>query len=285
MKIIVKIIIVSAVLVGVNFSPVFCEKEGPTKEPSSITIADFNNPRLINNLNGESGTWEKTPEDTAQWITASLSDVTRRGESGSALKLEYSVDSPQAAVNGFWTQLRELDASKYDHFEFWVKGDDKKGFTTTFKIEFNKNQKDADGNEDTIKGSYIVKGVTDKWQKISVPLNVMNGILNWHGLREMVITFEKRRVDSPEGVLYFDDFAFVRTGDPGPGITDVVRHGKKKTEKELKPEEFARFLIARLGGFPDKVFIKKSFPKDDRAFLKEVARDTWKYFDLIVDKE
>jgi hypothetical protein len=100
----------------------------------------------------------------------------------------------------------------------------------------------------------------------------------------MVITFENRRVDKPEGVLYFDDFAFVRTGNPGPSVNDLVPR-KQKTEKEMSPEGFARFLIARLGGFPDKLFVKKTFPKDDRAFLKEIAKDTWKYFDLIVDKE
>jgi hypothetical protein len=101
---------------------------------------------IINNLYGESGTWEKNPEDKAQWCLASLDAVTRRGESGSSLKLEYSVNSQNDAVNGFWTQLRDFDASKYDHFEFWVKGDEKKGFAGTFKIEFSKFQKDSEGH-------------------------------------------------------------------------------------------------------------------------------------------
>ncbi len=255
------------------------------KTPASTIIADFNRDSLINNLYGESGTWEKNPEDKAQWVTASLDNVTRLGESGSSLKLEYNVNSPDT-VNGFWTQLRDFDASAYDHFEFWVKGDEKKYFTTTFKVEFKKFQKSiVDGADETITGSYIVRGVTKDWQKISIPLNIMNGITGWKDIREMVITFEKRRVDSPEGALYFDDFAFVRTGNPGPSVNDVVEHKKKKTDKELPPEEFAKFLIKRIGGFPKEVFVKKSFPKDDKAFLKEIARDTWKYFDLIVDKE
>ena len=285
MRAILKIIIVTAVLAGINPSSIFCSTKPLKAEPSSIVIADFNRGSIINNLNGESGTWEKAPEDTAQWVTASLDDVVRRGDAGSSLRLEYNVDSPNDAINGFWTQLRDFDASKYDHFEFWVKGDERKGFTTTFKLEFNKYQNDNEGHEETIKGSYIVKGVTGQWQKVSIPLNVMNGISDWKNIREMVITFEKRRIDSREGVLYFDDFAFVRTGDPGPSVTDIVLHKKKKTEKDLPPEEFAKLLIARLGGFPQKVFVKKEFPKDDKAFLKEIARDTWKYFDLIVDKE
>ena len=117
--------------------------------PASIVIADFNRGSLINNLNGESGTWERNPEDKTQWALASLDDLVRRGESGSALKLEYSVNSVENAVNGFWTQLRDFDASRYDHFEFWVKGGERKGFTTVFRIEFNKYQKDNEGQEET----------------------------------------------------------------------------------------------------------------------------------------
>ncbi|MFA5143660.1 MAG: glucoamylase family protein [Candidatus Omnitrophota bacterium] len=285
MKIIARIIVLSMLLAAIDSPLVFCEKD-TAKEPSYIVIADFSNPHLINNLNGESGTWEKNPEDRSQWITASIDDVTRRGESGSSLKLEYSVASPNDAVNGFWTQLRDFDASGYDHFEFWVKGDEKRGFTTTFKIEFKKFQKSwVDQAEETVTGTYIVKGVTSEWQKVSIPLNVMSGISDWKGMREMVISFERKRINSLEGTLYFDDFAFVRTGNPGPGINDIVAHKKQKADIPLETEEFARFLIARLGGFPAKVFVKKEFPRTDTAFLKEIARDTWKYFDLIVDKQ
>jgi hypothetical protein len=259
-------------------------RTGPEKPLSSV-IADFNREGLINNLNGESGTWEKDPEDQKQWIVASPDNVTRRGDSGASLRLEYNVNSPNNAVNGFWTQVRGLDGSPYDHFEFWVKGDEKKGHTSVFKIEFKKFQNDAEGHEETIKGSYIVKGVTSRWQKVSIPLNAMNGIHDWSDLRELVVTFEKKRVDAPEGVLYFDDLALVKTGEPGPKITDTVPHRNKKTDREVGTEAFARFLIARLGGFPRDVFVKKVFPGDDKAFLLELARDTWKYFDNIVDRQ
>ncbi|MGB2706449.1 MAG: glucoamylase family protein [Candidatus Omnitrophota bacterium] len=261
------------------------KRRSESEKPSSIVIADFNKQNLINNLGGESGTWEKNPEDKAQRVAASLEDSVRRGKSGSSLKVEYGVNSPETAINGFWTQLRDLDVSPYDHFEFWVKGDEKEGYTTTFKIEFKKTRKDTEGQDETIKGSYIVKGVTSDWQKISIPLNVMNGILDWRDIKELVITFEKRRVDKPEGVLYFDDIAFVNTGKPGPKITDVVPHRQKKSDKEVASREFAEFLIKRLKGFPEQVFVKKEFPRDEREFLMELARDLWKFFDNIVDQE
>jgi hypothetical protein len=241
---------------------------------------------MTNNLGGQSGIWQLDPGDKEQGIEIRLDNDIKIGDEGASLRVKYDVDSPKNAVNGFWTQIRTFDASAYDHFEFRVKGDGDEGYPARFKIEFKKFQKSfLDERDETASGTFIVEGVTDKWQKISVPLNVMNGILDWSDLREFIISFEKRRLERKEGALYFDDFAFVHTGKPGPKITDVVYHRKEKTEKELPPEEFAKFLIARLNGFPEKVFLKKEFPEDDEEFLMELARDLWGYFDNIVDRE
>ncbi len=256
-----------------------------TNLPLRAMIADFNKPQMLNNLGAEIGTWELDPEDKTQGLTASFDKNVKVNGPGCSLKVEYNVNSDKTAANGFWMQLRSIDASPYDHFEFWVKGDKSKGFTTIFKIEFKKTQPDTEGREETIKGSYIVKDVTDNWQKISIPLNVMNGIPSWKDMRELVITFEKKRVDKPKGVLYFDDFGFVKTGDPGPSIRDVVRHKKKKIDAGISTQEFAEFLISRLKGFPSAVFPNRKFPADDKLLLREIALDTWKYFDNLVDKE
>lgn len=266
-------------------SSAFCETPPKKTEPAIFTIADFNNGAMLNNLQAEMGTWETNPDDESQGIDASLDKDIKVGKKGYSLKLEYNVNSPKNAVNGLWMQLKFFDASPYDHFEFYVKGDSNKGFTTVFKIEFKKLQKNSEGEEETSKGSFIVKGVTDQWQKISIPLNVMNGITDWSQMREFVITFEKRRVDKLKGTLYFDNFEFVKTGSPGPSIRDTVEHRNKKTKTDLPPAEFAKFLAKRLNGFPSKVFLKKAFPEDDKAMLLEIARDTWKYFDSLVDKK
>lgn len=255
------------------------------KLPFRTVIADFNRGILLNNLQAEIGTWELDPEDKEQGISASPEKNIKVGSSGTSLKIEYNLDSGGNAANGFWMHLKSMDASPYDHFEFWVKGDAIKGFTDIFKIEFKKNQLDEEKKEETIKGSFIVKNVTENWQKVSIPLNVMNGITSWKDMREMVVTFEKKRASKLRGVLYFDDFAFVKTGNPGPSIRDVVKHKRKKTEYGIGTPEFINFLISRLKGFPSSVFVKKRFPSDDKSMLLEIAKDTWKYFDNIVDKE
>ncbi|MFH1593514.1 MAG: glucoamylase family protein [Candidatus Omnitrophota bacterium] len=262
-------------------------KETKKSEPRahSAILADFNSGSIINNLNGESGTWETMPQDQEQGVEAALDTAIKRGSIGASLKLTYDVDSVENAINGFWTQLRAFDASGFDHFEFWVKGDEKAGFPERFKIEFKKSEKNNEGRDEVIKGSFIVFGVTDKWQKISVPLNVMSGITDWRAISEFVITFQKRRLDQKVGALYFDDFAFTHTGEPGPSITDIVQHKEKKTDQPLHSVGFVKHLMKRLNGFPKKMLVKKDFPKDDRAFLKELAKDLWGYFDNIVDTE
>jgi hypothetical protein len=240
---------------------------------------------MVNNLGGEIGAWELDPEDSSQGIDISFDNRVKNGPSGNALKVSYNVNSGKNAANGFWAQLQDLDVSPYDHFEFWVKGDEAKGFTTVFKIEFKKTRMGEDGYEETIKGSYTVKGVTGKWQKISIPLNVMNGMSDWRDIREMVVSFEKKRVDKPEGVLYFDDFAFVRTGQPGPNVRDIVGHKKVKTQHSMNDQEFAKFLASRLEGFPATVYMNNRPSDNDKQLLMDIARDTWKYFDNLVDKE
>ncbi|MFH1380900.1 MAG: hypothetical protein ABIH57_01855, partial [Candidatus Omnitrophota bacterium] len=255
------------------------QNNSPESSIYSVTITDFNSGTMKNNFGGDSGTWEIDPDDKDQGITATLDEEVKMGKDGASLRLDYDVDSPENAINGFWTQLRAFDASEYDHFEFWVKGDKNKGYPNTFKIEFKKFRKSfVDGRDETVKGSYIVTGVTDKWQKFSIPLNVMNGIEKWTDIRELVITIEKNRVDKKTGTLYFDDVAFVHTGDPGGHIRDIVHHRKKKTDKDLSQLEFAQFLIDRLNGWPKKVFVKKEFPKDDTEFLKVLAKDAWGFF-------
>jgi len=61
--------------------------------------------------------------------------------------------------------------------------------------------------------------------------------------------------------------------------------GYKEIGVRLEGIEFQKYLAARLKGYPAKTIVKKEFPEDDREFLMEIARDTWKFFANIVDKE
>ena len=265
--------------------------------PDSVLVADFESGELKNDLEGESGAWNLNPDDEMNaYAEPEVIDMAgMNGKPTKALKLTYSVDSPLPAQNGFWTKLRNFDAEPYDHLEFEIKGDEKAGFTDKLRIEVKK-YKDEQRIE-KIKGSFEVP-VTGEWQKISVPLNKMTGVIDfanpkaWENpaiarknLDEFVIVLQDRHVSKKKGVFYLDNVRFVKTGNPGPTAVDFPPRKKEKTPTKIEGLDFAKFLISRLGGFPKELVVKKEFPEDDKAFIREIAKDTWRFFDEIVDKE
>ncbi|MFA5159805.1 MAG: glucoamylase family protein [Candidatus Omnitrophota bacterium] len=267
--------------------------------PQVAMVADFEaeGGKIINNLGGESGDWNMNLAD----INNSYTDpqvVSMAGKDGKmtrVLSLAYSVDSDLPARNGFWTKLAGFDASSYDHLEFEVKGDAKAGFTERFRLEVKKCM-DPKCVE---KVSGVAKvPVTGTWQTVSIPLNAMTGLIDFSNpkvwktprmsykpLDEFVIIFSDNYVTKKSGKIYLDNIRFVRTGSPGPSAVDFPPRKIEKTPTHLEHLEFEKFLVNRLCGFPKTLSIKKNFPKDDKAFLREVAKDTWEFFDKILDSE
>jgi hypothetical protein len=114
------------------------EQYEPVEAPKAaeeLVIADFDSGEKPNNLGGNFGAWNKDPSDPTQWCKESFDNATKHGDKGFSMKLDYSVESPNPAYNGFWMMLPNFDASKYDNLTFWVKGDPKEGYTTVFKVE------------------------------------------------------------------------------------------------------------------------------------------------------
>ncbi len=261
----------------------FVQKISFLDELPQLLVHDFNYGELNNPLGGGSGAWCLNPDDAEQFCNVSLDVDVRHGEKGFSLKVDYDLDSPEQAQGGFWTQLLKKNLKEYDHLNFFVKGDAKAGYTHRFRIEFKKSK--APDSSEKLVGGFTVDGVGDDWKEVSIPLNKMSGIIDWNDIEEMVIVLKDRLVDKKVGTLYFDDFRLVRTGEPGPSITDSVPKKIAKESDKVEGEERARVLVARLKGFPAQVVLNKKFPEDDKAFLKEVAKDSWGFFRDIVDKE
>ena len=267
--------------------------------PKVAVVADFEaeGPKIMNNLGAESGDWNLNLAD----INNSYTDpkvipmTGKDGKSSKVLSLTYSVESDLLAQNGFWTKLAGFDASSYDHLEFEVKGDAQAGFTERFRLEMKKCMDPA--CVEKVSGSAIVP-VTGEWQTVSIPLNVMTGLINfadpqawktprasYKPLDEFVIIFSDGFVTRKTGRIYLDNIRFVRTGEPGPSAVDFPPRTIEKTTSKLEPLEFEKLLVSRLRGFPKVLSVKKDFPKEDKAFLKEVAKDTWEFFDKILDEQ
>ena len=206
-------------------------------------------------------------------------------EAGRVLRLSYRFAPDRRARAGVRASLDGLDASAYDHLEFRVRGEPGAGFARAFEVGF---QRPRPGRPDMMEnGSYVVTGVGDQWRQVRVPLNLMTGIGSWTGLSEFVIAIDSRRADGAEGTLYFDDVALVRTGQPGPSIADPVpTPAKGRWEQEHGGKDAAQgVLVARLRGWPGAATTPPPAAEDDAAFLRQVARDTWRGLAALVDDE
>jgi hypothetical protein len=160
-------------------------------------IADFNSGAKPDNLGGDFGSWIYDPTDPMQGCIEAFDRTDRYGNSGYALRLIYSVESTKPAFGGLWMRLQNLDASKFDNLAFRVRGDAKMGYTGVFKVEL----KDALDQS----SHHYVRGVTDQWQDIVIPLKDFEGMANLRRLKEFTIVFEDKSATVKRGVIYIDD--------------------------------------------------------------------------------
>ena len=170
--------------------------------PGAVVVADFDSGRKPNNIGGDFGCWIKDPADPMQGCLESFDRANSYGGKGNALRLIYSVASDKPAYGGLWMRLENFNAATFDNVAFRAKGDAALGFTTVFKVEL----KDS---ADRISHFYV-RGVTDRWQDIVIPIKKFQGNANAAGLKEFVFVFEDRIATAKQGVIYLDDVRFTR---------------------------------------------------------------------------
>jgi len=170
---------------------------------TELVIADFNTSEKPNNIGGDFGTWNKDPDDSTQSIVMSfVSDDALGNPAGYSVRLDYDVESPNPAYNGFWMKLNGEDATAYNTLTFYIKGDAQAGFTKRVKIELkDKSNKPS---------PYGVANVTDKWQKISIPFAQFRRIADWTTLNEYVVVFDDINSRSKKGTIYIDQIALAK---------------------------------------------------------------------------
>ena len=164
-----------------------------------ILVNDFNRKENFNNLRGQFGSWVVFFSDANQYCRDEFTAVEKIGETGQGLKLSYDVDSPFSAYNGFFTNLMGIDLTSYKYLVFHIKGDSAAGFTTRINVEL-KNKFQA--------GKLEVKGITDEWEKIVLPLEKFAGLTTLQNMKELVMVFSDLNATKKEGVVYIDDLYF-----------------------------------------------------------------------------
>ena len=190
-----KNVTIVALAIFAIFSPVVSAAQ------SELVIADFDTGDKPNNIGGDFGAWDKDPYDETQGTRLSFEPDDALGDpAGYSVRLDYDVDSPNPAYNGFWLKLNGEDASKYNILSFYVKGYAEKGFTKRIKIEL----KDMSLRP----SAYIVSGVTDEWQKITIPFEKFRRINDWKNMNEFVIVFDDINSRPKTGSIHIDQISF-----------------------------------------------------------------------------
>ncbi len=167
-----------------------------------LMLADFDAGDKPNNLGGDYGAWDKDPSDDTQGCRAShASDDSTGNIEGFALRLDYDVDSPKPAYNGFWMKLENVNALPYDTLSLDVRGASHR-FSKRLKVELK--------TPDSRSSSFFISGITDQWQTIQIPLKRFKGIKDWSILSELILVFDDVNIAPKKGTLLVDQIRFER---------------------------------------------------------------------------
>ncbi len=175
-------------------------------QKSSLVIDSFNKTLNLNDLGG----LRKIKD-----CKIGFDDKSKQTEQGYGLRLSYDV-GPLCPTNVFTEKLNGINASSYNAVSFYLKGDQKDGYTHSFRIELESKNNGA---------VFKVMGVSSYWQKVTIPFRNFGGKLTgWDGMdaywggmitdlndiKKISFVFDMREVSKNKGTIYVDDLSFER---------------------------------------------------------------------------
>ena len=167
---------------------------------ATLLVDDFDRGEKPNALGGDFGAWDKDPSDPTQKCTIAFDKTEAYGGAGYSLKIDYDVDSPNPAYNGFWMKLQGTDIAAYKTLSFYLRGDATRGYTPQIKLELKNNKGEV--------GRYLLKGLTDQWQRAQIPLKEFAGLTDLKGMTEFVVVFDDITSTKKVGTIFIDEITF-----------------------------------------------------------------------------
>lgn len=184
-----------------------------------LVLSDYNNETLYTNLGTLTGGDEEIPGTT--YATIVSDNGYRRGEAGSALRLDYNVPNP-GDYSFYWMKLGKdlrgktqttapLNLKDYNYLSFWIKGEPD---IKNLKVEIHQ---DVDENGIFVYGKditsyvytdpYMNGKINNTWKKVIIPLVDFTTIKDWSKSLELVLVFENKD-GTQSGTVYIDDILF-----------------------------------------------------------------------------
>ncbi|MBN1385072.1 MAG: hypothetical protein JW983_09355 [Elusimicrobia bacterium] len=161
-----------------------------------LILADFDKEQNADVFYCKYGVWDKDPGDETQFCNMSCSSEIRSKMKGKSLKIEYDVDSPNQAYNGFFIKLLGENIGKYKKLVFFIKGEAER-----YPAEINIELKNY--NEEV--GKYTLKNIESSWRRVDIPLEEFKGIEDLSEIKEFVIVFKDETTIPKTGIIYIDD--------------------------------------------------------------------------------
>ncbi len=222
-----------------------------------LIIDDFNAGSQKGKFGTRLGTeWKPSPNTR---LRADRSDAIKYGGS---LSFEFDFSSKNPAV--IETSLNGLDASQAQFLVFMLRRKEFNDFRGTIEVSL----RDLTGKEATVGiHSSLLRwwtGPTDQWVQAVIPKAKFKD-LDFNQLDRFKILL-KSGSKQQNGKLIFDEIAFF-------GNEELVFNSEKDNLlgfPEIDVNETRRSELLAI--------------KDDQQFLREIARDTWLYFENLVDR-
>ena len=174
------------------------------EEIPTLLMADFNTGDKPNNVGGDFGSWNYAPTDETQGCWDSFEPTASTGKEGYSVAMEYDVQSPNPAFCGFWMKLGGSDVTAYDTLSLWLKGDEKAGATSRFKVELR--------NKQGGRAVFTVSGIDSTWQEFNIPIKRTRSIKDWSKMEELTIVFDDILATKKVGKIFLDQVAFKNLG-------------------------------------------------------------------------
>ncbi|MBI4116072.1 MAG: DUF3131 domain-containing protein [Candidatus Omnitrophica bacterium] len=230
--------------------------------PQFYVIDDFNS-RELKNLLGLPWETELAQGATLEPEPVSQGAFEGGGGRGSAVKLK--VDIPVRGNAFFKSSLASLDMSQAEALVFKCQVQTEEGISFSGKLRLV--LQDKEGKEDSYDFTSLCTSSSPGpggWREVILPRGQFVSI-HWDAVGE--IRFEVVAQDSPfKGGIGLDEIAFYGRDDVR---FESLRDNLVGFPKSAKAEERKQALLVE---------------PEDKKFLLEIARDTWKYFDHALDK-
>lgn len=168
-------------------------------------VATFDLERMADEL-GEGGidTWTSNPSDDTQICRIQTKKENYDGGTGKSLAIMYDVESQIVAANGCWIRLNHQNLKDYSHLSFWIKGDEKIGFSNLLGIGI------VDAHGKVV--NYRVTPIKADWRPVYLDLKKERKLIDWENISKIRIFFKSTFATRLKGKLYIDQLEFLRVG-------------------------------------------------------------------------